>query len=196
MNGGTLVTSGNLVFSGAQTGELYALHAQTGEKLWEHRTGSGIIAPPVTYRLDGRQYVVIASGLGGVYAAVSGDPYLKNINPGDAIWVFALNDSPAVRTPEATSLLPPPVHDVANQTASVQVSEGRVLYNRNCAHCHGVDMVTASNNYDLTQFPKNSEQRFISAIVDGKGNMPAWGDKLNKNDLCLCECHMLWGIII
>ena len=183
MNGGTLVTSGNLVFSGAQTGELYAFHAETGEKLWEYRTGSGIIAPPVTYRLDGKQYVAIASGLGGVYAAVSGDPYLKNINPGGAIWVFALSESLAARTPEATSLLPPPVHDVANLIASAQVSEGRVLYNRNCAHCHGVDMVTAGNNYDLTQFPKNSEQRFISAIVNGKGNMPAWGDTLNNTEL-------------
>ena len=183
MNGGTLVTSGNLVFSGAQTGELYAYHAETGEKLWEYRTGSGIIAPPVTYRLDGKQYVAIASGLGGVYAAVSGDPYLKNINPGGAIWVFALSESLAARTPEATSLLPPPVNNVTNQTASAQVSEGRVLYNRNCAHCHGVDMVTAGNNYDLTQFPKNSEQRFISAIVNGKGNMPAWGDTLNNTEL-------------
>ena len=167
MNGGTLVTSGNLVFSGAQTGEFYAFHAQTGEKLWEYRTGSGIVAPPVTYWLDGKQYVAIASGLGGVYAAVSGDPYLKNINPGGAIWVFALSESFAAGTPEATSLLPPPINDISDQTASAEVSEGRVLYNRNCAHCHGVDMVTAGNNYDLTQFPKNSEQRFISAIVNG-----------------------------
>ena len=61
MNGGTLVTAGNLVFSGAQTGELYALHAETGEKLWEYRTGSGIVAPPVTYQVGGKQYVAVGS---------------------------------------------------------------------------------------------------------------------------------------
>ena len=92
MSGGTLVTEGNIVFSGAQTGELYAFSAQSGEKLWEFRTGSGIIAPPVTYQLNGKQYIAVASGIGGVYTNFVDGPDLRNINSGGSIWVFELGD--------------------------------------------------------------------------------------------------------
>ena len=92
MNGGVLSTAGNVVFSGAQTGELYALDAETGKQLWKFQTGSGIIAPPVTYEVDGVQYVTVASGLGGVYALFSGDERLAAVPPGGAIYTFALFD--------------------------------------------------------------------------------------------------------
>ncbi|MEQ8345977.1 MAG: PQQ-dependent dehydrogenase, methanol/ethanol family [Sneathiellaceae bacterium] len=92
MNGGVLSTAGDLVFSGAQTGELYALDAETGKELWKFQTGSGIIAPPVTYEIDGVQYVTVASGLGGVYALFSGDERLAAIPAGGAIYTFALFD--------------------------------------------------------------------------------------------------------
>ena len=65
-NGGVLATAGNLVFTGHQTGELAAYDATTGELLWSFRTGSGIIGMPVTWEQDGKQYVAVASGIGGV----------------------------------------------------------------------------------------------------------------------------------
>ncbi len=184
MNGGTLVTAGNLVFSGAQTGELYALHAETGEKLWEYRTSSGIIAPPVTYQIYGKQYVAVASGIGGLYAAVSGDPHLKNINPGNSIWAFALNSGAIDRTPIAKTVIPPPEStEIESKTLSATAEAGKSLYHQYCAHCHGVDLMTSGTNYDLKQFPENDELRFVSAIVNGKGSMPGWGDQFSREEM-------------
>ena len=60
-NGGTLATAGDLVFSGRIDGWIYAHHAATGEKLWEYPIGRAP-ASPITYELDGRQYLTILSG--------------------------------------------------------------------------------------------------------------------------------------
>jgi alcohol dehydrogenase (cytochrome c) len=68
---GTLVTGGDLVFYGTMDGWFKAVHAVTGERLWQFRTGSGIIGQPVTYLgPDGRQYVAVLSGVGGWPGAV------------------------------------------------------------------------------------------------------------------------------
>ncbi len=188
MNGGTLVTAGNLVFSGAQTGELYAFNAKTGEKFWEYRTGSGIIAPPITYQLDGKQYVAVASGIGGVYNNFSGDKNLKNINPGGSIWVFALGDGENNSTSPAKTIIPVVIAKAElgkeDQSAwSDKVKYGSELYEQACLHCHGVNMETSGTTYDLRTFPKHEKERFISSVVDGKGEMPAWGNKLSKEDI-------------
>jgi lanthanide-dependent methanol dehydrogenase len=63
---GTAVTAGGLVFYGNLEGWFKAVHAQTGEVLWQFKTASGIIGQPTTFRgPDGRQYVAILSGIGG-----------------------------------------------------------------------------------------------------------------------------------
>ncbi|MEO6725034.1 MAG: PQQ-dependent dehydrogenase, methanol/ethanol family, partial [Blastocatellia bacterium] len=64
-NGGTLTTAGNLVFQGTADGRFVAYSADKGAKLWEVNVGTGIIASPVTYELDGVQYVSIMAGWGG-----------------------------------------------------------------------------------------------------------------------------------
>ena len=66
-NGGTLTTAGNLVFQGTADGRFIAYNATTGEKLWETPVGTGVVAAPSTYKIDGKQYVSIAVGWGGVY---------------------------------------------------------------------------------------------------------------------------------
>jgi PQQ-dependent dehydrogenase (methanol/ethanol family) len=71
---GTVVTAGDVVFYGTMEGWFKALHARTGELLWQFKTSSGIIGQPTTYRgPDGRQYVAILSGVGGAGAVVAGD---------------------------------------------------------------------------------------------------------------------------
>ncbi|WP_298918787.1 PQQ-dependent dehydrogenase, methanol/ethanol family [uncultured Roseobacter sp.] len=88
--GGVLSTAGNLVFTGAQTGEFEAFHAETGDKLWSFNTGSGVIGQPVTWEMAGKQYVTVLNGSGGVYALFSGDERLAETPPGGSVWTFAL----------------------------------------------------------------------------------------------------------
>ena len=89
--GGVLSTGGGLVFSGQATGEFDAFDAETGKRLWQFQTGSGIEGQPVTWKQDGIQYVAVAVGHGGAYAIYAGDERLQNVPAGGSLWVFALH---------------------------------------------------------------------------------------------------------
>lgn len=71
--GGTLATAGGLVFTGEANGRFSAFDAATGETLWMHQTGGNVGAPPISYTVNGRQFVAVAtgpaSGDGGARAA-------------------------------------------------------------------------------------------------------------------------------
>ena len=86
---GTLSTAGGLVFTGAATGEFIAVDANTGAKLWEFQTGSGIIGLPVTWEANGQQYVSIVVGAGGVWALL-GDERMAATPGGGSLWTFAI----------------------------------------------------------------------------------------------------------
>ena len=90
--GSTMVTGAGLVFTGVMTGEFEARDAETGKLLWSFQTPSGIIGQPITWERNGKQYVTVLSGLGGVYALRSGDPNLANVPAGASLWTFALFD--------------------------------------------------------------------------------------------------------
>ena len=85
-----LATGSGLLFTGKTTGEFIALDADTGKQLWQFQTSSGINAMPITYTHNGRQYVTVLSGLGGIYWNQQRNR-LKDIVPqGGSVWTFAL----------------------------------------------------------------------------------------------------------
>ncbi|MBP6903289.1 MAG: PQQ-dependent dehydrogenase, methanol/ethanol family [Burkholderiaceae bacterium] len=86
---GTLSTAGNLVFTGAATGEFMAVDATSGKKLWEFNVGTGIIGLPVTWEHQGKQYVTVVAGAGGVWALL-GDERMAATPAGGSVWTFAL----------------------------------------------------------------------------------------------------------
>jgi alcohol dehydrogenase (cytochrome c) len=92
MGGGMLATAGGLVFTGDAEGNFAAYDADSGSLLWSYQTGSGVRAEPITYRLDGKQYIAISSGMGGAAGGYTGAgaPWLKNYRGGDTLYVFAL----------------------------------------------------------------------------------------------------------
>ncbi|MFN7919988.1 MAG: PQQ-dependent dehydrogenase, methanol/ethanol family [Bryobacteraceae bacterium] len=94
---GTLVTAGGLVFSGEAEGSFVAYDAKSGERLWSYQTGSGIRAAPISYRLDGKQYIAIASGLSGAIGGYTGAgaPWMKNYRSGGTLYVFRLFEAGA-----------------------------------------------------------------------------------------------------
>lgn len=83
-----LTTAGGLVFAGEPTGEFDALDARSGELLWQIQTGSGIHSSPITYSVNGKQYVAVASGWGGWMKGFA--PELYGETRGSALLVFAL----------------------------------------------------------------------------------------------------------
>jgi len=91
--GGALTTGGNLVFWGTPEGFLKAADAKTGKEVWKFQTGSGVVAPPVTWKgKDGQQYVAVVSGWGGAVPLWGGDVASKvnYLEQGGSVWVFKL----------------------------------------------------------------------------------------------------------
>jgi alcohol dehydrogenase (cytochrome c) len=90
--GGAMTTKGGLVFYGTPEGELRALDAKSGKPLWSFNTGTGIVAPPITWEQDGQQYVAVVAGWGGAVPLWGGD-VAKKVNfleQGGSVWVFKL----------------------------------------------------------------------------------------------------------
>ena len=71
--GGTLATKGDLVFSGEGNGNFNAFNSQTGELLWQTKVKAGVNAPPITYMIDGRQYIAVAAGGNKIMGFTQGD---------------------------------------------------------------------------------------------------------------------------
>ena len=93
--GGALATKGGLVFWGTPDGQLKAADAKTGKVLWSYQTGSGIIAPPISWEQDGEQFIAVVSGWGGAVPIWGGDvaKSTAGITQGGMAWVFKLHKS-------------------------------------------------------------------------------------------------------
>ena len=92
---GTLTTAGGLLFTGTSDGYVKAFDAKTGKELWKFQTGSGVVSSPVTWEMDGQQYIGIASGYGGAVPLWGGDmaELTRTVTQGGSYWVFKLPDA-------------------------------------------------------------------------------------------------------
>lgn len=89
---GGVMTTGDLVFWGTPEGYLKAADAKTGKVVWQFQTGSGIVAPPITWKEGGEQYVSVVSGWGGAVPLWGGE-VAKKVNlleQGGSVWTFKL----------------------------------------------------------------------------------------------------------
>lgn len=80
--GGTLATAGGLVFTGEGNGNFSAFDAKTGTRLWQFNCGAGVNAPPISYSVNGRQYIAVAAGGSQIWG----------YRQGGTVAVFALPD--------------------------------------------------------------------------------------------------------
>ena len=99
-NGGVLSTAGNLVFQGTADGRMVAYKADSGEKVWEYKTQTGVIAPPVTYTVDGEQYITVMVGWGGAFGLAGGLAPPPG-QPRSRILTFKLGGNVALPAPAA-----------------------------------------------------------------------------------------------
>ena len=180
-NGGTLTTAGNLVFQGTADGRFMAFNATNGQKLWEAPTGSGVIAAPSTYLVDGKQYVSIAVGWGGVYGLAA--RATERQGPG-TVYTFAVGGKAE-----------PPAH-VAVQLGKLvegvpydpnHVQAGTALYVQNCAFCHGVPGVDRGGNipnlgYKDAAIIANLENFVFKGPATARG-MPDFTGRLSQDDV-------------
>jgi alcohol dehydrogenase (cytochrome c) len=94
MTDGAMVTASGLVFIGKPEGQLIAMDEMTGKTVWSTKTASGLNASPITYSIDGKQYVSIVSGTGGVVSKffAASVPWLQSVPKGSMVYTWVLGD--------------------------------------------------------------------------------------------------------
>jgi quinohemoprotein ethanol dehydrogenase len=163
-NGGVLTTAGNLVFGGTAAKKFVAYRADTGDKLWEQDVQTVPIAGPITYTLDGEQYVAVNAGWGGgmAMAELRGG---RGMHRSDArLLVFKIGGK--------TQLPPlpdrPPIPFPPPSTASADViDKGADLYAKTCANCHGPQVIGGGVIKDLRHMPPERHRIFNDVVMKG-----------------------------
>jgi quinohemoprotein ethanol dehydrogenase len=179
-NGGTLATAGNLVFQGLADGRFVAFNAKTGEKLWESPTGTGIVAGPATYLVDGVQYVSIAVGWGGVFGVAN--RVNDKEGPG-TVFTFAIGGKAPL--PEFSKV------QLASLISGIpynkdDVEPGLLLYVSNCVACHDVPGGKGGNVSNLGFVASESIANLEVHVFKGphmNRGMPDFTGKLNPDDV-------------
>ena len=185
LNGGVVTTAGNLVFRGTANGWFYAYRADNGEKVWERNIQTGIIAPPISYMVDGVQYISILAGAGGA-AVAAGDASLLTAKYGNEgrLLVFKLDGQ--VKLPKL-AMLDQSIPEWPALTASPEaVLEGESLYHQTCTFCHGTLAISGGILPDLRRMNENTRAHFQDIVRGGmlKDNgMASFGDIYSKEDV-------------
>ena len=198
-NGGILSTAGDLVFQGTWDGTFAAYDANNGTPLWQYQSDSAILAGPISYELDGEQYIAVAQGSGGTVMLTVGDELKRNKVNQNKLLVFKRGEFNQTRsnaltqTAQDSTLVPTLVPTLATilalghkaETNPEIIKKGQTLYGQNCASCHGI---SAKSNHIIPDLRYMSEQTHIdfSGIVIGgayahKG-MIGFNETLNIDD--------------
>ena len=164
-NGGTLATAGNLVFQGTATEEFVAYSADGGRKLWSFPTQSGVVAAPMTYAIDGEQYVAVLAGWGGVWDIAPGILSSVNGRPRNVSRLLVFKLGADGKLPPAPPLNERVLDPPAFTGTEAQVARGADLYGRYCSVCHGDAAVAGALNPDLRHSGTISSADAIRAIV-------------------------------
>ncbi|NKB33975.1 MAG: PQQ-dependent dehydrogenase, methanol/ethanol family [Pseudomonadales bacterium] len=151
-NAGTLTTTTNLLFQGRADGHLIAYDAETGEELWDYELGLGISAPPITYSVDGKQYLAILVGWGGSMAALGGPAAAQQGWSYGAqerrLVAFSLDGTLALPT-QAPPLVPQPLASSDFVVNIDLAQQGAMEFNGTCSMCHGGGAIAAGIAPDL-----------------------------------------------
>ncbi len=166
-NGGTITTAGNLVFQGHVDGSFSAYAADTGERLWNFAAGNGILAPPITFEVAGRQYVSVLTGVtggGALFGSLVGQfGWQARLHP-KRLLTFVLDGK--ARLPPT----PPPTPAVPIDDATFKVdvglaTRGSAVYGDNCLGCHGLGAVSGGSAPDLRASPIPLDGNAFTQVV-------------------------------
>ena len=181
-NGGVLATAGGLLFQGTADGRLVAYKADSGAKLWEAAAQTGVMAAPITYEVNGEQYVSVMAGWGGAFGIGAGyfTPESTRFRKARVL-TFKLGGTAKLPPLDMT---PPPPPDPPPQTASDEtVAHGRGLFHRFCQVCHGGAAIGSGVVPDLRWSANmKSEEAWHAIVIDGalrENGMASFGQQID-----------------
>jgi len=162
VNGGALATAGNLVFHGSGDGALAAYRATDGAKLWESQIGIGVIAPPISYRVDGEQYMAVSVGIGGS-AALN----MTEFDYQNAGYVIAWKLGGKALLPDVRKREPGEVVVAPTEAKPERIAEGQALYAVHCLRCHGMGTKSGGMLPDLRFSSRETHARWNDIVLGG-----------------------------
>jgi quinohemoprotein ethanol dehydrogenase len=188
-NGGVVTTASGLVFEGTADGKFMAVDASNGKILWEVTIGSGIIGTPITYEVDGKQYVSIAAGWGGVLGLSR--RFTEELYPG-TVYTFSLDAKaamPVFPKQEKKQLI-----NLDFSSSKEGLARGQTLFSQYCTVCHGAVADGAGSLPDLAYSSEGTHKNFKDIVLKGllePNGMPDFGNRLSEKDVTEIHNYIL-----
>ena len=189
-NGGVLGTAGGLVFQGDALGMFSAYDKETGERLWEFNTYTSMLAPPISFEIDGEQYVSVLTGSGGG-DLFGGEPLPPieiqaslTYNNFGRLLVFKLGGKEKLPIPDVRDTTIPE-QKLADVNVA-QIRNGESNYNQYCAVCHGFVVKSAGGLPDLRKMTTGTHDLFNKIVLEGilgSNGMAGFSDVLSEEEV-------------
>ncbi|MFC3215882.1 c-type cytochrome [Novosphingobium panipatense] len=180
-NGGIMATGGNLVFQGRPDGGFSAYDAGTGKRLWNFDARAGVVAPPITYRANGRQYVTVIAGIGtsvGLFGPMFAQYNIDYRTQARRVLTFAIGGK---------QQLPPRVpykavafDDPGFKPDAPKAARGEGIFGGRCAVCHGTAVIAGGTAPDLRVSPIPADPTAFAEVVRNGALVPAGMPKFGE----------------
>ena len=193
-NGGVVATAGGLLFQGDALGKFKAYDKDTGAVLWQFDAQASMLAPPITYAIDGVQYVSVLTGSGGgelFSGETAPEPASLAYGNFGRMLVFALGGEERLPPPTAVDRsIPEQVTDAVDQE---DIARGERLYNTYCSPCHGVFVRSGGAVSDLRLIAPERHEIFSQVVLEGmlaSNGMASFADVLTAPDVARIQAFV------
>ena len=186
---GVLSTAGDLVFQGHDGGRFSAFDAADGSVRWSVDVGVDIIAAPITYRVDGEQYVAVMTGAGGSHGSHA--TQLDHQNPG---YVLAFKLGGDAELPKVAPRTPGRPQVPRADVGAAVIDRGRQAYAELCFSCHGMGVVSSGLYPDLRHASPGVHAQWDAIVRGGlrtPDGMPSFADQLSADEAEAIRAYVL-----
>ena len=160
-NGGTLATAGNLMFQGDPYGILRARAADTGKELWHFNAQRGIVAPPISFRANGEQYIAVVAGYGGSMGVATQSDFMRRPPLNGVLLAFKIGGKGQM--PKVPPAEQRPLVSSTEKFTPAQLAEGGKQFVAYCTICH-----TGPVNPDLFRSAVATDKdAWKGVVIDG-----------------------------
>jgi quinohemoprotein ethanol dehydrogenase len=196
-NGGVLSSAGGLVFQGDALGMFTAYDKDTGEALWQFNTYTSMLAPPITFEIDGEQFVSVLTGTGGgdLFGGEPLPPVAEHAsltyNNYGRLLVFKIGGTEQLPVPTVRDRSIPVQADLV--ASNDQIAAGERHYNTYCAVCHGLAVRSGGSIPDLRRMSDGTHTAFNQIVQDGllaANGMSAFDDVLSGEDTTMIHHYV------
>ena len=192
-SGGVLSTAGNLVMQGTRHNTFVIFRADNGEKLWEMPVQTAPIAAPVSYTVDGEQYIAVSAGWGGGMAMMELAASKRVQRSNSRMLAFKLGGTATLPPLSVLEDIPqpPPPGEISDQL----LAQGQQLYGGHCASCHGRDARGGGVIKDLRHMTAETHEKFDDIVLGGtladKG-MGSFADMLDRDQVEIIHTYLIY----